>query len=94
MSGDQIIRRNVRLKIEQGLHIRACSNVIAIVDGFGGKVTIQYGDKSADASSMFDLMLLAALPDSELVIEANGEGAEEIVDRLELLFSREADLAD
>ncbi len=91
MSEPDSIRRNVRLKLAQGLHIRACSNVIAIVGDFAGKVTIHSGEKSADASSMFDLLLLTALPDSDLVIEATGDGAETIVEKLEDLFSTPTD---
>ncbi|WP_417850409.1 HPr family phosphocarrier protein [Thalassoglobus sp.] len=91
MSEPDSIRRNVRLKLAQGLHIRACSNVIAIVSGFAGKVLIHVGDRSADASSMFDLLLLTALPDSDLVIEASGDGAESIVEKLEDLFSKQTD---
>lgn len=88
-----LIRRNVRLKISQGLHIRACSNVISIVDGFPGSVFIINGDKRADASSMFDLLLLAAHPESDLVIEADGDGAEAIIDKLTQLFSTESDIS-
>lgn len=87
MSETVPIRRTVRLKLAQGLHIRVCSSVIGIVAQFTGKVTIIYGEKIADASSMFDLMLLAALPNAELTIEASGPGAEEVIDQLEKLFS-------
>ena len=87
MNGSIAVRRNVRLKITQGLHIRACSNVIAVVMPYDGQVKIYYGEKCADASSMFELVQLAALPDSELIIEATGAGAEEILDRLETLLS-------
>lgn len=91
MSESDAIRRTVQLKIQQGLHIRACSKVLAIVEGFPGKVTISAGDKSADASSMFDLLLLAAMPGTDLAIEASGEGALEIIDKLDVLLSTEAD---
>ncbi len=87
MSDSQPIQRTVRLKIVQGLHIRACSGVVAIMDGFEGRVQIHYGNKSADASSMFDLMLLAALPNSELSLEAEGEGSELILDQIEDFLS-------
>ena len=91
MSELGVIRRTVKLKIEQGLHLRACSNVVAIVEGFQGKVLISSGEKTADAFSMFDLLQLAAMPDTDLELEANGDGAEEIVNRLETLFSKESE---
>lgn len=91
MNGPVIIRREVRLKIAQGLHIRACSNVTALVIPYDGYVKIHFGNKSADASSMFDLIQLAAPPDSLLILEAAGENAEEILNQLEQLLSTNED---
>lgn len=88
MSEKGPFRRVVRLQIEQGLHIRACSNVVAIVEGFTGSISIAAGEKKADATSMFDLLMLAALPGTDLILEATGEGSEEILDRLETLLSQ------
>ena len=90
MSGSHSLQRTVRLKIVQGLHIRACSGVVAIMDGVKGQAKIHYGNKSADASSMYDLMLLAALPEAELTIEAEGVDAESILDQIEELLSKES----
>lgn len=90
MSETETIRRTVRLGVAQGLHIRVCSNVTSIVSGFSGKVFLHYGEKVADASSMFDLMSLAALPNSELIVEANGNGAAGIVEQLEHLLTSPA----
>ncbi|MEW4490573.1 HPr family phosphocarrier protein [Thalassoglobus sp. JC818] len=88
MNGSIVLRRTVRLKITQGLHIRACSNVIALVGRHSGQVRITYGDKTADASSMFDLVQLAAVPDSMLELEATGDEAEQVLNELEELLSR------
>jgi phosphotransferase system HPr (HPr) family protein len=96
MNGSTLIRRTVKLNIRQGLHIRACSAIIALVGDFDGQVRVRFGDKSADATSMFDLVQLAAPPGSELVLEASGDGAEEILDGLESYLSHrtEPDHAD
>lgn len=83
-----MIQRPVKLNLAQGLHIRACSRVVALVGSFGGQVRIRYGEKSADASSMFDLVQLAALPGSDLVLEGDGDGAEAVLDALADFLSR------
>jgi phosphotransferase system HPr (HPr) family protein len=83
--------RSVILQLEQGLHLRVCSRVVAIVSGFDGVVRIHNGDKSADAASMFDLLQLVALPGAELKVEANGAGGEQVVDQLTALFAGAAD---
>ncbi|HWL10689.1 MAG TPA: HPr family phosphocarrier protein [Planctomicrobium sp.] len=94
MSESTSISRSVKLNLTQGLHIRACSRVVALVGGFDGQIRIHYGNRSADASSMFDLMQLAALPGSDLTIEGLGDGAEPILDDLENFFSKTSESAD
>jgi len=94
MSESTLISRPVKLNLTQGLHIRACSRVVALVGGFNGQVRIRYGQRSADANSMFDLMQLAALPGSDLILEGQGDGAESVLDALELFFSKTSESAD
>jgi phosphotransferase system HPr (HPr) family protein len=88
MNGFTLISRPVKLNLAQGLHIRACSRVVALVGPSPGQIRIHYGDRSADASSMFELVQLAALPGSELVLEGHGDGVEPILDALEEFFSQ------
>lgn len=87
MNGSTLISRAVTLNIKQGLHIRACSSIIALVGNFDGQVRVRFGDKAADATSMFDLVQLAAPPGSELILEASGDGAEAVLDGLEVYLS-------
>ncbi len=77
------------LQLEQGLHIRACSQVLAIVTPFQGTVQLHYGSRVADASSMFDLISMAVLPGAEVTFEVHGDGAEQVLDELESLFSQQ-----
>jgi phosphotransferase system HPr (HPr) family protein len=94
MSRTALISRPVKLNLAQGLHIRACSRVVALVGRFDGKVRIQYGDRSADASSMFDLVQLAAVPGADLILEGQGDGAAQILDALEQFFSQTTESAE
>ncbi|WP_437192379.1 HPr family phosphocarrier protein [Planctomicrobium sp. SH527] len=93
MSGSALITRPVKLNLTQGLHIRACSRVVALVGGFNGSVRIRYGTRTADASSMFDLMQLAALPGADLTIEGQGDGVESVLDSIEQFFSKTSESA-
>ncbi len=94
MSGSALISRPVKLNLTQGLHIRACSRVVALVGGFNGQVRIRYGSRTADASSMFDLMQLAALPGADLTIEGQGDGIESVLDSIEQFFSKTSESVD
>jgi phosphotransferase system HPr (HPr) family protein len=94
MPDQTALRRQVTLKLVQGLHIRACSRVVALASGFAGDLYIYNGDRKADARSMFDLVQLAAFPESQLTIEASGEGAADVLDQLESLFSQQTEGSD
>lgn len=91
LNGFDLISRRVHLQLAQGLHIRACSRVVALVGPFSGHVRIRCGDRSADASSMFDLIQLVAVPGSELILEGDGDGAEPILDSIEHFLSQTAE---
>lgn len=93
MSAPQITRVII-LRRRQGLHLRLASQVIALVQGFPGQVSIHHGDRCADANSMFEMMQLIALPDSKLEVVAVGEGGDAILNGLEELFSRVTDEPD
>jgi len=90
-SGSNLIIRHVQLQLAQGLHIRACSRVVALVGPFPGRVRIRCGDRSADASSMFDLIQLVAVPGTELVLEGDGDGVEMVLDALEQFLSQKTE---
>ncbi len=94
MSDSALISRQVKLHLAQGLHIRACSKVVAIVSGFDGQIKIRYGNRSADAGSMFDLMQLAAIPGADLTLEGQGDGVESVLDSLEEFFSKVSEAAE
>lgn len=87
MSDQTVHSRSITLNLAQGLHIRACSRIVALVNGFSGDVTIHNGDRKADAKSMFDLVQLAAPVGTVLLVEVSGQGAEQLLDDLEQLLS-------
>ena len=89
-----LISRPVKLNLVQGLHIRACSRVVALVGNFPGQIRIRYGERSADASSMFDLVQLAALPGSDLVLEGTGDGVDAVLDSIAEFLSQHTEPTD
>ncbi|MCA9073075.1 MAG: HPr family phosphocarrier protein [Planctomycetaceae bacterium] len=80
-------RRNVVVALENGLHVRPMSLIAQATGGFPGDVSIRRNDGySVNAKSIFDLLTLRAEKGMELTIEAQGEGATELLDQLEALF--------
>ena len=85
--------RTVRVTRQEGLHLRPCSAIASTVSKHQAKVTIQNGTQSANATSIFDLLSLAATQGTELVLFATGTEAEEALDAVVGLFSCRTELA-
>jgi phosphotransferase system HPr (HPr) family protein len=56
----QTVRREVTLKLENGLHLHPISHIVRCAQSFAGSVSLLHNGKRADAKSAFDLMLLGA----------------------------------
>lgn len=74
------VTREVILKIENGLHLAPISRIVAGLGAFDANVRIQFGDRSADARSATDLMLLAAACGAPLTVFAGGADAQPAAD--------------
>lgn len=79
-------RREVTVNLEKGLHMVPCSRIVEHTGGFGGSVEIHRDDKTVDAKSIFDLLTLNAPQGTILVLEASGDGADDLLNSLEQLF--------
>jgi phosphocarrier protein len=70
------IRRTVTIANERGLHARASAKFVSAAQMFEASVRVRRGQEVVDASSIMDLLMLAAGPGSEIEIEARGPEAD------------------
>jgi phosphotransferase system HPr (HPr) family protein len=88
MENHSIERRKVIVTLKHGLHVRPMSLIAQTAGKFSGSVSIRREDGYAvNAKSMFDLLTLKAETNMALMLEAQGEGACELLDQLESLFA-------
>jgi phosphocarrier protein HPr len=85
--------RTVTVANLQGLHLRPCSAIVDVVRRHRADVTVQKGGQSADATSIIDLLSLAAPSGTELVLSATGADADEALDALASLFGDKFEMA-
>ena len=85
--------RTVVVTNRDGLHARPCSAIVTAVGRYRANVTVQKGSQVVDASSVLDLMTLAATQGTELVISATGPEAAELMETLVRLFADEFGVA-
>jgi phosphocarrier protein len=81
--------RTMHVRNRYGLHLRVCSAIVTAVGRYQADVRIQKDSQSADAASIFDLMLLAASQGTRLVLSATGDEAEEALEAVAGLLGGE-----
>lgn len=84
--------RKVKVASSVGLHARPATLFVQAVQDTGLEVTIsKEGGKPVMADSILLVMSLGVYHGDEVVLEAEGEGSEEALDRLVDLLSRDLD---
>lgn len=74
------VTRNIILGITNGLHLAPISRVVKSLSDLECTVRIEFDNRSADARSASDMMLLAATHGAPLTITAEGPDAAAAVD--------------
>ena len=85
-----------RLTVEHpgGLHARASGAIVKTVKQFQARVLIRYGDQQADASGIFDILMLGVPQGAAVVFEAEGPNAGPVLDAISKLFAADFGLSD
>ena len=70
-----------------GLHARAASKFVGLAKSFSSRVELSKGGEAVDGKSIMSVMLLAAPVGSEIVLDVQGEDAEEAFAKLRDLIN-------
>jgi phosphocarrier protein HPr len=82
------LQRKVLIVNPQGLHMRPSAAFVELAGRFQSNVTVRYEDKMVNGKSLWDLLLLAAMPGGELTLEADGPDAQQALEELSALLAR------
>lgn len=74
MNGEPLFRM-VTIRDPQGLHMRPAAAFAKAARRFHSTVTLRLNDRAVNGKSQLDLMLLAAEPGAQLVLEVAGDDA-------------------
>ena len=78
--------RTIRIINRKGLHARASAKLAELALKLPALVTVSFEGESADARSIMDLLCLGAGMGNSVELEADGEGACEALNAVEMLF--------
>jgi phosphocarrier protein HPr len=87
MGSNELVTRQVVLRVAHGLHLSPISQLVRCASSFQAAVTLSFDGRTADAKSVYDLMQLAAPCGSNLKLEANGVDAEAAAESVAQLFN-------
>lgn len=77
-----VASQTVMITNERGLHARASAKFVDLASTFDAQIDVQRGEERVEASSIMDLLMLAAGPGTEITIYAQGNQASEALNAL------------
>ncbi len=86
-----MVRREVRIADELGLHARPAAQVAKLARKYRAKLILKKGQQTAEAESILDVLALACSQGTVIEIFGEGEDAQEAVDALAKLLGGKAD---
>lgn len=81
-----MIEKTLLVQNKQGIHARPAGMIVEITSRSDSEVTFKYQEMTANAKSILNVMMLAAIPGSEVFVQIDGSDEEETMDKLEQLF--------
>jgi phosphocarrier protein NPr len=81
-----VMERTVMVVNTKGLHAKCASQLVEVARPFSSEISLHRDTVSANVKSIIGLMLLEAIPGTELLVRAQGNDAEEALNAIEALF--------
>lgn len=83
------VLRKVKVKNSLGLHARPATVIVKLLQTSKSHVTFTCRKETVNARSIMSILMLAAGKNSHILITAEGDDAEEIVNQLEAAFEKQ-----
>jgi len=81
MSGESL-QQKVVITNPQGLHMRPSAAFVELASRYQSSVTVSLDGRVVNGKSLWDLLMLAAMPGSELLVEVSGPDASTALEAL------------
>ena len=81
-----MIRRELTISNRLGLHARATAKLVQLLSTFRCQATLEARSREVNAKSIMGVMLLAAGPGSQVILQVDGEDAEAAAEAVAALF--------
>ena len=83
----ELVRRNLKIVNEKGLHARASAKFVEVVEGFDARAEVCRDGMSAGGDSIMGLLMLAAAKGTTIEVQTSGPDAEALANAVEALVA-------
>ena len=80
------LSQRVKVRNDLGLHARPATMIVKLLQGFCSQVTFTYKKDTINARSIMGILMLAAKKNCILTITAEGEDAQDVIEKLTYAF--------
>lgn len=82
-----MIERTMTIINNLGLHARAAAKFVTIASEFDATIQVSRNDRTVNGKSIMGIMMLAAAKNTEIIVAAEGEDAQQALDTIESLIT-------
>ncbi|ASP38739.1 phosphocarrier protein HPr [Bacterioplanes sanyensis] len=86
-----MIKTEITIINKLGLHARAAAKLVSTAAAHSATIRVGYPDRLVDGKSIMAVMMLAASKGTNILLQAEGEDAEQAIAALEDLINRRFD---
>ena len=83
------ITKKVVIKNSQGLHARPAAMFVRVASKYNATINIQKGEEKVNGKSIMGILTLGVKKGSTVILEAHGDDAQELINELESLLTRD-----
>lgn len=81
-----MLTREVEIKSRTGLHARPAAVLVEAANNFNAELKLVHEDREANLKSIVGLMSLVIMQGDQVIIQAEGEDAEEAIEEMTILI--------
>ena len=82
-----MIERTLTIINKLGLHARAAAKFVTTASEFEAEINVSRNGRTVNGKSIMGVMMLAAAKNTEIVVTADGNDAQQAIDKIEALIN-------
>jgi len=87
-----IIKKELTVKNKQGLHARPAALFVQVANKFDARITVRRDAEEVNGKSIMGILMLGAEKGTLIVLEADGNDAQQALEELEKVINNEEEL--